>query len=64
MGDKLVVLHNHLDDHVLYINGKAYQDIDETWAECMMWLDDTVRGFHVEFREFEGFRKDFPNTIE
>lgn len=61
---KLVVLYNDFDDNVLYINGKAYQDIDDSWAECMMWLDDTITGFSVEFRAFAGFRSDFPDEIE
>jgi hypothetical protein len=61
---KLVVLYNDFDDSVLYIDGKAYQDIDETWVHCMMWLNDTVTGFDVEFRTFAGWRKDFPNEID
>jgi hypothetical protein len=59
---ELVVLYNDFDDSVLYINGKAYQDMDDSWVECMMWLKDTV-DFKVEFRTFAGFRSDFPDEI-
>jgi hypothetical protein len=61
---ELVVLYNDLDDCLLYIDGKQYQDMDYRWAECMMWLSDTVTGFNVEFREVNLHRSKFPDVIE
>jgi hypothetical protein len=60
---KLEVLYNDLDDCLLYIDGKLYQEIDYRWVECMMWLSDTVTGFNVEFREVNLPMTKFPDTI-
>jgi hypothetical protein len=60
---KLLVLYNDFEDYVLYINGKQYQDIDYRWAECMVWLSDTIAGFDVEFKEVNLQRTEYPNII-
>lgn len=60
---KLVILYNDIEDYVLYIDGKAYQDIDHTWAECMLWLAETIKYFHVEFRYVDLKRSKYPEII-
>lgn len=59
---KFTILHNY-SDCLLYKDGEAYHDIDESWAECILWFKDVI-GLEVEMRHFQGHRSEFPNKID
>lgn len=40
---KLTVLHNHLDDCLLYVDGITHSDIDYRDGMCLKWLKEVVQ---------------------
>lgn len=62
-GYSLTILYNDHGDYLLFINGESYHDIHHTWAECMVFLGDVLKGFSVELKHTDLERKDFPDYI-
>lgn len=61
----LDILFNKEDDNVLYLNGKQYQDIDNTWCDCLSFLKDILKDkVKIQLRDVDLQRNDFPESIE
>lgn len=60
---ELTILINGNDDCLLYVDGKAFNDIDETWAECILFLKDIITD-KVDIIKTSLERKDYPTNLE
>jgi len=60
---ELTILINDLDDCLLYVDGKAFNDIDDTWAECILFLKDIISN-RVNIIKTSLERKDYPTQLE
>lgn len=61
----LDVLTNRYDESLLYVNGEAHSDIDDTWAECIIWLEDVLADeVKITRRATDVKREDFPEFID
>ncbi|GAA4879494.1 hypothetical protein GCM10023310_69580 [Paenibacillus vulneris] len=59
---KLTVIHNNMDDCLLYVNGEAYSDIDYRDAMCIQWLKDIVKEkVEIEFKHVSLERQYYPD---
>lgn len=61
----------HLDiltngyDNLLYLNGKSYNDIDDSWGECLLFLKDILAPeVDIKLRKTEADYNDFPKVID
>ena len=60
----LDVLHNGYDA-LLYVNGKSYNDIDDTWIDCLQFLGKILNDkIKIRIRKTDKEYKDFPKIIE
>jgi len=60
---QLTILINDLDDCLLYVDGKAFNDIDDTWAECILFLSDIISD-RVNIIHTGLERKDYPTQLD
>ena len=60
---QLIILMNDLDDCLLYVDGKAFNDIDDSWAECILFLSDIISD-RVNIIKTNLERKDYPTQLE
>lgn len=60
---QLTILINNSDDCLLYVDGKAYNDIDDDWARCILWLKDIISD-NVDVVTTHLERKDYPDQLE
>lgn len=60
----LTVLHNHLDDCLMYLDGQAYNDIDYRDGMCLKWLKDVIKEkVTIEFKYTELERQYYPDYL-
>lgn len=62
----LDVLVNDYDDCLLYVNGKAYNDISEYWVDCIKFLGELFSDdgkIKVKITRTKKERKDFPDVL-
>lgn len=61
----LDILSNECGDNLLYVNGESYQDIDDTWVNCLDNLKDLFgKNVRVQIRQTTLERQYYPDKLE